>query len=69
MRWERAGMPERLATEKLPNRRPRLASVALCRVGGDEPAVPLRMSGEARLPLGQDEQTWTLVPITRCRVD
>ena len=44
MRWERAGTPERLATEKLPNHRPRLAGVALCRVGGDEPAVLLRMS-------------------------
>jgi hypothetical protein len=39
MRWKRAGTPERLATEKLRNRRPRLAGVALCRVGGDEPAV------------------------------
>jgi hypothetical protein len=44
MRGERAGTPERLATEKLPNHRPRLAGVALCRVGGDEPAVLLRMS-------------------------
>jgi hypothetical protein len=44
MRWERACTPERLATEKLRTRRPRLAGVALCRVGGDEPAVLLRMS-------------------------
>ena len=44
MRWEHAGTPEGLATEKLRTRRPRLAGVALCRVGGDEPAVLLRMS-------------------------
>jgi hypothetical protein len=44
MRWERAGTPERLATEKLRTRRPRLAGVALCGAGGDEPAVLLRMS-------------------------
>jgi hypothetical protein len=44
MRWEPACTPERLASEKLPNRWPRLTGVALCRVGGDELAVLLRFS-------------------------
>jgi hypothetical protein len=44
MRWEPACTPERRATEKLPKRSPRLAGVALCRVGGDELTVLLRMS-------------------------
>jgi hypothetical protein len=44
MRWGRAGTPERLATEELANRRPRLAGVALGGGGGGEPAVLLRMS-------------------------
>jgi hypothetical protein len=44
MRWERSCTPERLATEKLPNRWPRLTGVALGGVGGDELTVLRRMS-------------------------
>jgi hypothetical protein len=69
MRWERACTPERLATEKLPNRWPRLTGLALCGVGGNELTVHRRISGEAHWPVGQGEQTWPLVPITRSRVD
>jgi hypothetical protein len=69
MRWERACTPERLATEKLPNRWPRPTGVALGGVGGDELTVLRRISRRSTLAVGQGEQTWPLVPITRCRVD
>jgi hypothetical protein len=48
MRWGRAGKPERLATEELPSRRPRLAGVALGGGGGGEPAVLVRMSRRSK---------------------
>jgi hypothetical protein len=49
MRWERACTPERLATEKLPNRWPRPTGLALCGVGGNELTVLRRISRRSTL--------------------
>jgi len=43
MRWVCAGMPERVATEKLPNHRPRRTGAALGGRGGNELAVPCQI--------------------------